>query len=500
VLTTGNLAPSGATSIGGGTILGSAILDGAVANSRALIVLTDGIQNSAPDIPTATTTVAGKNPRQRVFAVGLGLNQLEDQLVQIASVTNGVAQITGDLVGEREFLLQKLYVQILSDVSDEAFVRDPVETLPAGGTNATDVFIGEVDVAADFIVVFRPTPAYPKYIQVWLEAPDGTIIRPADAGTLFPNVSYIEHASHLYFRWQFPAFPDRPNAHVGRWRVWVGSLVEVFTGTTMSVNARWHETATLHYSVMCKARSDLRLGGYLTQASYEPGSRMTVVLEPTLYGVPVALDAPVEVRFKRPDGVPRIIPLSLNTHGQYTGEFDDTGLVGNYGVSAEVWATSPAGARVTRYRHLTGLIFRRGQGGGEDGHTRDDVKNKSCCYLGWLAAFLLALFLVALAFPDFRAKTAIQSALGIAFLVFSLLWIRKCRPGFCRILIMLLVGLSIGGALLALLLFYGGAGAISISVFAVIALLIASLVMIGFIKRCFTFCDVKRYKVLSRVR
>ena len=66
----GNLTPSGNTSIGAGILLGSTVLDAAVAPSRALIVLTDGIQNTDPDIPAATAAVAVKSPKQRVFAIG----------------------------------------------------------------------------------------------------------------------------------------------------------------------------------------------------------------------------------------------------------------------------------------------------------------------------------------------------------------------------------------------------------------------------------------------
>jgi hypothetical protein len=39
-----HFTPDGFTSIGGGTILGSSILDHGVADSRAIVVLTDGIQ------------------------------------------------------------------------------------------------------------------------------------------------------------------------------------------------------------------------------------------------------------------------------------------------------------------------------------------------------------------------------------------------------------------------------------------------------------------------
>lgn len=347
-LTTANLSPSGNTSIGAGIILGSSVLDSAVANSRALIVLTDGRQNTDPDIPFATDKVLMKSPRQRVFAIGLGLNQLEDKLVQIASVTNGVAQITGDLVGYKEFLLHKLYVQILSDISDEAFAKDPVGIVVAGQKRATEVYIGEIDISADFIIVFRKTPVFPKSSRFWLEAPDGTIVTPSDT-VLMPNVDYVEAKSHALFRWVFPAFPDRPKAHIGRWRVWVENFYNKSSHSS--------DSGTFNYAVMCKVRSDLRLPGHLIQSSYEPGSTMTVILEPTVFGQPLQLDLPPTVQIIRPDNVVRSIILSPGSYGEYVGKFTDTSLVGPYLFSTEVSATSPAGNHVTRSRQFTGLIF-----------------------------------------------------------------------------------------------------------------------------------------------
>ncbi|GGM66887.1 hypothetical protein GCM10012275_41680 [Longimycelium tulufanense] len=350
-----NFTPDGTTSIGGGIINGSGVLDDGVADSRALVVLTDGRQNTPPDIPAGRAEVETKTPRQRVFAVGLGLNQLEDKLNEIASVTGGVAQITGDLVDEREFLLRKLFVQILSDVSDEAFVRDPRQFLGAGQRQATPVWLGEVDVACDFIVTWRPHPFQQKFPRVWLEAPDGTIIDEAAAASA-GNINHVRHATHLYYRVLFPLRPDTPFAHAGRWRVWAEMPTTVI------------EHGGLIYSVMAKARSDLRLGGHLVQAEYQPGSAMTVVLEPTLFGLPIRLDPPVRVEVTRPDGAHRTLTLLRDDTGTYTGIYNDTPLVGPYGFDTEVSATTPAGYRVTRYRHLTGLIYvrRRPEDGDKD--------------------------------------------------------------------------------------------------------------------------------------
>ncbi len=375
-LNTTDLAPTGNTSIGGGTILGSNILDAAVATARAVIVLTDGIQNTAPDIAAARAAVAAKNPRQRVFAIGLGLNQLEDSLIQLASVSNGTAHITGELAADREFLLQKLYVQILSDVADEAFVDDPVEAIYPGMSRATDIWIGEVDVAADFIVAYRPQPSYPQ-LSTWLEAPDGTVIRPGDAGTNFPNVRFVAHTGHYYFRVQFPAIPERPDAHIGRWRIWLESR-EGRAGFKEQV-ALGGSAANVPfvYSPMAKARSDLMLGGQVRQSAYAPGSPMLIVLEPFLYGNPVTLDEPVEVLVTRPDRVNRILKLALHASGEYRGVFDDTWLLGAYQITARVSATTPLLNRVTRFRSLTGIIYMPGRGdGGGGGH--DEPSREDC--------------------------------------------------------------------------------------------------------------------------
>lgn len=372
-LTPANLSPSGNTSIGGGIVLGSTVLDGAplfAQDSRALLVLTDGIQNAPPDIATGRSVVAGQSPKQRVFAVGLGLHQLQDSLVQIASVTNGVAQITGDIVGYREFLLQKLYVQILSDVSDEAFVKDPLGVVPPGQRRSTPIDLGEVDVTADFIVVFRPTAQYPKAIRIWLEAPDGTIVRPSDDAAM-PNLKYVTAPSHVYFRWLFPAFPDRPEAHVGRWLLWVENFAPVITAKRTAT----HGAEPFVYSAMCKARSDLRLNGHLTQTGYAPGSAMALTLEPTLYGQPIHLDADPAVNVVRPDGSSSVLSLSRDGDGRYRGTFTATHLVGAYQFAVEVTATSPAGHRVTRFRQLCGLIFLPTTGGG--GHGGDG--SEDCC-------------------------------------------------------------------------------------------------------------------------
>jgi len=340
-----------------------------VADSRAIVVLTDGIQNRDPDIPDATDEVLTKTPEQRVFAVGLGLNQLEDELNQIASFTNGVAQITGDLVLQKEFILQKLYVQILSDISDEAFVKDPKYVLAPGQKRSTSVFLGEVDISADFIIVYRENSVFPKYMNVWLEAPNGVIINQGNIGS-FPNAKMQVGSQHIYFRIQFPVFPTDLQGHIGRWKVWVENFNK---GQTTKENDRG---VSLVYSVMCKARSDFRLGGRIEQNTYHPSSPMNIVLTPTLYGLPVKLNEPVQVELEKPDGAHRTVMLARNGSGQYEGLYAETSLTGAYLFTANVNAKSPQGNYITRFRQMTGIIYREHKGGHDSGNDNDGGE---CC-------------------------------------------------------------------------------------------------------------------------
>ncbi len=383
VLTPASLSPAGFTSIGGGIILGSSVLDAGGSDARAIVVLTDGIQNRSPDVPAAQADVQTKSPTQRVFSVGFGLNQVAATLEQIASVTNGSAQITGDLVDQKEFLLQKLYVQILSDVSDEAFVKDPKGLAFPGQTQDTIVHLAEVDVSADFITVFRADQVFPKYMTVTLEAPDGTVIGAGEAASM-GNVQLVRGQQHLYYRVLFPLFPDKPTAHVGAWKVRVSNE----TGRRPVHDDVGFGGVPLIYSVMAKARSDYRLGGRLEQADYGPGSAMAVILEPTLYGWPVSLIEPVEVTVERPDGSVRTLRLDPDANCLYRGNYDDTGQIGTYRITADVSARTGAGSFLTRHRQLTGLIFRPGSGGSGPGSTGPgggpDVEDlidviKECC-------------------------------------------------------------------------------------------------------------------------
>jgi hypothetical protein len=208
-------------------------------------------------------------------------------------------------------------------------------------------------------------------LETWLEAPDGTTIRPTEAGTTYPNVQFVYGDGYFFFRVQFPAFPARPDVHSGPWRLWLHSRPGRVINEVKFSHAGAAANIPFVYTAMAKARSDLLLPGYLAQSAYAPGSRMTLVLEPKLFGEPVTLEEPVVATATRPDGVIRAVALALQANGTYAGVFDDSWLVGSYRFDVEAGATTPLGNHVTRYRTLSGIIYlprKGGDGGGGNGN------------------------------------------------------------------------------------------------------------------------------------
>ncbi|TAH38567.1 MAG: VWA domain-containing protein [Planctomycetota bacterium] len=350
--TAGPLHPSGSTSIGAGMLLGSAVLEDGTATRRAIVVLTDGRENEGATIEEAKAEILSQVPAQRLYSVGFGLDQLMASVVAAASETGGSALVTGDVAAAKEFLLQKLFVQILSDEADWSMLEDPIRQLEGGESGFSLVRTAETDLFADFIVTFREGPSFPKYLRTWLKMPSGAVILP-DTLEDYPGTRYVVRGSHLCYRVPLPPVPEQPSAHLGPWEVWVAN------------DTRPGEGATLHYSVIGRAFSNLRLGGRLVQRGFAAGAPMEITLSPTLYGVPAAVEEPIRVRVILPDGHTQNMQLHDGA-GLYRGTFAETHQVGPYHFDCAAVIRTPSGVPVTRSRYLGGMILPPPKGKGPE--------------------------------------------------------------------------------------------------------------------------------------
>lgn len=347
-----DLGPRGSTSIGGGILAGDTLLDSqapAPSTTRVLFIFTDGLHNTGASVTTGLAQVPIKPVSSwedtRVFAVraGLASNTASDGFFEsLTSVASGgwAANVDADL-----FMIEKLFIRVIAEASDFSLPVDPEYLLAPGERAATTIPLGDVDSEADFVVLYKASPAFPKYLRIWLEEPNGALHQFQDiaAGSV-PGISAIFDTGHVILRCKLPLNAAAPKGHVGLWKVWVENALQI---VDIKDKGRVGSEEALSCAVTATVKSNLRLKGRITQPAYTPGSPIIVTLEPTGYGLPVELAASPDVRVVRPDGVALSVAVTRTPQGSYVGTISDTGLLGTYQLTATVKVQTP-GALLSR--------------------------------------------------------------------------------------------------------------------------------------------------------
>jgi sugar lactone lactonase YvrE len=200
------LTAAGSTSIGGGLQASLADLSATMLTRRHLLVMTDGMENTAPmianvPIPAGTT----------VYTVGLGLPQFVDaaKLETLASRNGGYFQVTdGD-----DLLLAKFFVQIYSDVIGQQVATDPPVAFRPKHTREFPVWITRDDRELTAVVAWEHAGA----------AFDVELVDPRGRSVPRANLSLVARARYLIVR---VALRGTRMAAAGRWlvRVHAGAL------------------------------------------------------------------------------------------------------------------------------------------------------------------------------------------------------------------------------------------------------------------------------------
>jgi IgA Peptidase M64/von Willebrand factor type A domain len=306
------LNPAGATSIGGGVVEGKATLDAAAAAAvvpydvRAMVVLTDGVENTPPMLSSVASSI-----NANTFAIGLGLpaNISVDALNLLTQNSihpghTGYLAVTGAITPDQRTLLTKYFLQVLAGITNADIVIDPPGELAPGVTHRIPFDITEADYGLDAFVL---TP-FPKQIVCALEAPDGTII---DQGNLGAAQLAVRPGLWLY-RVALPAVPALPDGtHGGRWHVllrvskrWQGHYRSEF-----AASAKYGGDG-LPYDVIVHAYSTLDFAVALTQNHFAPGATVSLLARLTEYLVPLQSDVDVWAEVTAPDGSLTIVSLS----------------------------------------------------------------------------------------------------------------------------------------------------------------------------------------------
>lgn len=353
--------PAGSTSIGDGVVTARNLLNAVPAGAyqqKALIVFTDGLENTPPSIDSVTAGID-----QRTYAIGLG-NEVQVStaaLRKLAHNTGGYLLLTGTLTPgtDEYFRLSKYFLQILAGVTDTAIVVDPSGYLQPGVKLRIPFVLTEADIDAT-VVLLEDLPV----VDMFLETPDGDVIDVSSASGV--GVTAGNGDAMRYFRTDLPV-PIGSGAHAGTWHAvitiddgaWKEQLVRLRRDENKGSDAFARANANgARYSVNVYASSNLRLGATLTQPSIEPGSTATLTAYLTEYGLPVDHRARTVAHIEGPVGA-QILPMAEDAAGVFTLTFP-TPVPGTYQVRVVADGLTLRDAPFTREQLLAAVCIAGG--------------------------------------------------------------------------------------------------------------------------------------------
>jgi hypothetical protein len=307
------LDPRGLTGIGEGILLGVGELAGATADTVALVVVTDGVENVAPLIADVAGSITS-----RTYAIGIGRPSDVNTaaLTAICQGNDGYLLVTGDLAGEELFRLHKYFLQVHAGVLNSQIVTDPAGELTVGAVHTVPFVLTGADIDADVVVVCP----LPEVIDVSLEAPDGSTV---DASTGLATVTPLSGDWLTGLRLSLPLLPG---VHAGTWTARLSIDRKKLTDhdkLDTDLDAL-RERGAIPYSLAVTARSDLELT--VRARRKDDVAYLTAALD--AHGIPFWDEARVVALVTEPGGGQSKLRLAPQGSGRYAGKLavPDPGL------------------------------------------------------------------------------------------------------------------------------------------------------------------------------
>ena len=360
--------PAGNTSIGDGLQKGTSALNNAPPGYavKSIVVLTDGMENTAPFINQVSISV-------HTFGIGFGIPANVDvgKLEVLTGTHEGYLLITGALTQSQLFRLQKYFVQILAGVTNAEIIVDPEGVLIPGTPQQIPFVVTEPDYGLDVILLARE----PRAVDFRLETPSGALIDPAVAGAE-PNIQLVRTPQVSYYRMGLPALPvDSVGSHGGKWR----ALLQVGKAPDVAGVAAQAPRLSMPYSLVVHSYSSLQFRAALTQSGYAPGSQLMLTATLSEYSVPVAGRATVWAEMARPDGTNKVLPMKEEEPGRFAAITTEAGA-GLYRFRVRASGVTLRERPFTREQTLTAVL---GRFGDSDSTTESELcKLLECLWSG----------------------------------------------------------------------------------------------------------------------
>jgi hypothetical protein len=363
--------PAGSTSVGDGVDRARQVLNAlppAAFQQKALIVLTDGLENDPLWISDVTGSID-----DRTFAIGLGNEQQVNTaaLNALANSTGGYLLLTGLLSSSIDdyFRLSKYFLQILAGVTNTNIIVDPSGFIAPGTKVRIPFRVTEADIDCTPLLMTDY-----NVVDFALEAPDGTVITQGSAAGL--GISAELGTQTRYFRFNLPV-AIAAGQHAGMWH----ALLEVNGPDFKKLIAQLRErkdvqfqsvaTHGARYCFVAQSRSNLKMLASLDQSGYAPGADLGLRAVLTEYDLPVAKRARVSVELTRPGG--SMVTLSLLESDPGIFEATTKALTaGIYLARFMAQGVTLRGRPFTREHLATAAVWRGGDNpyqppGGDDG-------------------------------------------------------------------------------------------------------------------------------------
>lgn len=399
---------NGWTSVGDGLVEGRNVLAAipvADYDNKALIILTDGLENRAQWLVDV-----GGSIDNRTFAIGLG-NETQVNtfaLQTIANGTGGYLLLTGLLTPSTDdyFRLSKYFLQIMAGVTNNNIILDPNGFISPGTTIRIPFQISDSDIDSTVILMTDH-----NVVDLMVETPAGDIIDASNAAGL--GITYNIGARTRSYKFTLPVAFTGIN-HAGQWHVVLNVNEKDWERHRLSSDDRAGGSGPggvgARYSVVVHTFSNLKMKPRIDQSSLEPGANISLRANLTEYGISVEGRAVVIVEVTRPDSSLVIYLLDEEPEGNF-GKVFTANMSGIYNCRFMASGTTMRGKPFTREQTLTAAVWNGGDNpntptgdeneGGQPGGSRPGGDNKvDCCktqvrlmYISILVLLLIAIIL-----------------------------------------------------------------------------------------------------------
>jgi hypothetical protein len=355
-----NTNPMGNTSIGAGVELGRSQLNPVSVTDfpkKAMIVFTDGLNNTSPTIGDAMASGAIDG---ETFAIGLGdATQVNSAaLAQLANNTGGKLLLTDVLTSNTSdfFLVQKFFLQILAGVQNTEIIVDPTGKLLPGQVISVPFKLSDADIQAATILL-TDIPA----LRMRLRTPAGDMIDPALATSV--GAQYTVGQNLVFYRYLLPLAVGA-GAQSGTWMAVLEmdpAIVkrckeDQYYGIAASAVVQQPSVCKgVRYSVQVHAWSNLRMTARILQISFAPGATLTVRAVLTEYNMPVYHRATVFATVTRPDDTQFHLPLKEVQPGVFEAS-TVAAIPGIYKFLVHANGKTFGGIAFTREQYLTAAV------------------------------------------------------------------------------------------------------------------------------------------------